>query len=494
LVACTGASYDEFGVVADTANGAFVASQSPIEVMDFSSSSSNIRATTNLVTYFNVPNNSAMAGSQFVVMQLPWEWSVQVPTMSDGSWSCTAQLTKDVWDTTVVPATNTAEAIQVTCAMVSAGTIMVTPNADDAGNAVVLAENQNYTLTISSVPTPEDEYNSGCGSFQVGVGLTASGVTGRSSSQLWTVARPAMTVQSGMSATVWASASATVTRGTYSNTEVCVAPASGNFVEDVSFGVVAGTIAMVGDMSATLGDTNACGNLGAAQAAQLSTYTVYWTKTDGASYLVPSPMAVTVTGGTAAVSVSANVECALGGRSVPIMVTLGAKPHTGIEVSMTVVTYDATVADAVDPSAGITPDTTVLSLDATTTEGILGFACAAEVTGTSLTYVLAGTDAASFALSSASATVAAVAAKAALTAQPDMTITEAASAAGTAAQMHSLTGLCPEVGEGWLFVTPVEDTTFENVAADAVTTHTPLADYDAVVAAFGTAGTSADGM
>jgi hypothetical protein len=132
------------------------------------------------------------------------------------------------------------------------------------------------------------------GSFTVGVGLTASGMTGRSSSMLNTWVSPNMQVATGMTATVWANPSATVSRGTYSNTEVCVTSAAGNFVQDVSFGVVAGTIALHGDMSASLGDANACGCLGAAQAAQLSTYVVYWTKTDGSNYLVPSPLTVTV--------------------------------------------------------------------------------------------------------------------------------------------------------------------------------------------------------
>jgi hypothetical protein len=101
------------------------------------------------------------------------------------------------------------------------------------------------------------------GSFTVGVGLTASGMTGRSSSMMTAWTAPNMVVETGMVATMWAEDEVTVSRGTYSNTPVCVSSAAGNFVEDVSFGVVEGTIAMVGDMSASLGDAAACGYLGA---------------------------------------------------------------------------------------------------------------------------------------------------------------------------------------------------------------------------------------
>jgi len=158
----------------------FVASQTAIGVMNFDSSTTNIRGSTNLMAYFNVPNNAVMAASNYVVLELPHAWSHDVPTMSDGSWSGSATLTKDVWDSSVVPATNTPETIAVTCSMLSAGTIVVTPDNDADNNTVVLAENSNYTLTVSGVPTPENPTNTAVGSFVVGVGLTASGVTGRS--------------------------------------------------------------------------------------------------------------------------------------------------------------------------------------------------------------------------------------------------------------------------------------------------------------------------
>lgn len=159
---------------------------------------------------------------------------------------------------------------------------MVTPDNDSDGNAVTLANNANYTLTVSGVVTPDNAWNMAVGSFVVGTGLTATGTTGRSSAQLWTVTHPNMATATGKVSTNWASGAVSVSRGTYSNTEVCVTSAAGGFAADVSFAPVAGTISMVGEMSASLGDTSACGMLGAAQAAQLSTYMVRWTKTDGA--------------------------------------------------------------------------------------------------------------------------------------------------------------------------------------------------------------------
>lgn len=104
--------------------------------------------------YFNVPNNAVMAASNYVVVELPHAWAVNLPTMSDGSWTGSATMTMDVWDASVVPATNTPETIAVTCSMVAAGTLVVTPDVDADNATVTLAENKNYTLTLSGVPTP----------------------------------------------------------------------------------------------------------------------------------------------------------------------------------------------------------------------------------------------------------------------------------------------------------------------------------------------------
>lgn len=151
---------------------------------------------------FNVPNNAVMTASEYVVVELPWGWS-PLPTMLDGTWTGSATMTMDVWDASVVPATNTPETIAVTCSMVAAGTLVITPDNDADGVAVTLAENKNYTVTISGVPTPEYPMDMALGSFTVGVGLSASGVTGRSSSMLNTWVSPNMAVAPNMVATVW---------------------------------------------------------------------------------------------------------------------------------------------------------------------------------------------------------------------------------------------------------------------------------------------------
>lgn len=48
--------------------------------------------------------------------------------------------------------------------------------------------------------------------------------------------------------------------------------------------------------------------------------------------------------------------------SVPIVVTSDAKPYSDVVVSLTVVTYDATVKNAVNPSENITPGTEKVTL------------------------------------------------------------------------------------------------------------------------------------
>lgn len=87
-------------------------------------------------------------------------------------------------------------------------------------------------------------------------------------------------------------------------------------------------------ISADLGDAEACGNLGVAIGAQLSTYIVYWTKAEGDMYLNLPPLEVEVVGTKSAVNVPTSVTCALGGSSVPIIVSAAAIPHTGIDISL----------------------------------------------------------------------------------------------------------------------------------------------------------------
>lgn len=87
----------------------------------------------------------------------------------------------------------------------------------------------------------------------------------------------------------------------------------------------------------------------------------------------------------------------------------------------------------------------------TSPDGVLGFTCDLEATGTELTYLLGGTDAAAFTLSAATVTVEKVEAAAAIE-NPDMTVAQVADS--TTASDMALTGLCPAVGQGWMFFMP----------------------------------------
>lgn len=71
-------------------------------------------------------------------------------------------------------------------------------------------------------------------------------------------------------------------------------------------------------ISAALGDDMMAGALGAAVTSQVSTYLVYWTKTDGASYTDVAPIEVVVGSDLATVTVPSDVVCSLGGNSVPM--------------------------------------------------------------------------------------------------------------------------------------------------------------------------------
>jgi hypothetical protein len=102
------------------------------------------------------------------------------------------------------------------------------------------------------------------------------------------------------------------------------------------------------------------------------------------------------------VTVPSDVTCSLGGTSVPIVVTADKIPFADIKVSLKT---DVTTVNSKteDKSIGITPNSgEVVTLKVGTSEGVLGFKCAATVTGDSLLYVLDGTDKAVFSLSSTS--------------------------------------------------------------------------------------------
>jgi len=99
--------------------------------------------------------------------------------------------------------------------------------------------------------------------------------------------------------------------------------------------------------------------------------------------------------------------------------------------------------------------------------GVLGFTCDAEATGTELIYLLGGTDKDAFSLSASTVTVTKVEKAAAGVENPEMTVAQVAES--TTASDMALTGLCPAIGQGWLFFMPAPDA---DEAADA--TYEPI--------------------
>lgn len=105
-----------------------------------------------------------------------------------------------------------------------------------------------------------------------------------------------------------------------------------------------------------------------------------------AIYTPLPPLQVEVSAIVSTVTTASSVTCSKGGDSVPIVVSVSDLPFDGIEVSIIKTDYNASVADAVDPSADLTPSSTVLKFDTKVWKGVLGFSCAATVAGTTLDY------------------------------------------------------------------------------------------------------------
>lgn len=146
--------------------------------------------------------------------------------------------------------------------------------------------------------------------------------------------------------------------------------------------------------------------MGTGSTTQLSTHNVAVKVTNGTdTYTALPTLCVTVNAVVATVNVPDKVTCSLGGSSVPIVVTASAVPFSDIAVSLeTVSVKEGDVTK--EKSTGITPNAgETVSLKVGTSQGVLGFKCAAAVTGTLLKYKLAGTDKDMFKLSAAQITV-----------------------------------------------------------------------------------------
>lgn len=318
-----------------------------------------------------------------------------------------------------------------------------------------LAEGKSYEFVLSGVPTAESGVfgpKMAMGSLVLSVGKVATGGTGYSSAQLFPALK-AMAAKTGLALLEFSSNMVSVSRGTYTPKAVCIKPASGNFATDVSVKVSGATFKLnPASLSAKMGAAEACGDLGTASTTQLSTHFVRWTVENGTSKYTNLPtMHAAVGESLGSVTVPSDVTCSLGGKSVPIVVTADKIPFADIKVSLKT---DVTTADGktTDNSAGITPNAgDLVTLKVGTDEGVLGFSCATAVTGTSLLYVLDGTDKAVFSLSSTSIKVTAQKA-------PAQYVNPAMKVAGVADKSKAAStvveGECPGMGDSWINLQP----------------------------------------
>jgi hypothetical protein len=454
----------EFGVVADVAATAY-AQAGMLELVSVASSSTDVRSTTSVTMNFFAATGSGAALADTVCLTLQGMWMPM--KMADGTWaSANAMSLTKLAD----PAVNGSADVSVAMTVTRFSGQTVCGLMDDAATNN-MTENSNYTLVVSGLPTPDYAMSADESQMVLSVAVSTAGGLAHSCGHMYNGVWPSYSVPSGMHMLDTDSLTYTVNRGTYSMDAVVVMPldAAGvvqRFTEDVSLAIASagGVIQMEpATISAGLGDDFMMGMLGAAVTSQVSTYLVYWTKTGGASYTDVAPIEVVVGSDLSTVTVPGTAVCSLGGSSVPMAVTLGACPHTDVTVALTVTAYDNTDETAVDPSAGLNPPADAVTLSLTNPMAVLGFTCDADAAGTSLTYVLAGTDMAAFTLSAATVTVTAQEGASAAVANPDMTIAQVTDS--TTASDMALTGLCPAIGEGWMFFVPAE---LNTVDADGV--------------------------
>jgi hypothetical protein len=384
---------NEFKAAADTTTGSWMG-KLPIDITSMTLSSNILRSTTDITAAFTLPTTSdaATAGSDFIAMTLPFQW-MGVSGWADGSATAGASLKLVTTTGTGSAAKTTKTAVKGAVVQVSGCTVVF--QLDAAATTTKLAETGSYEFVLSSVPTAESAVGAAAmnlGSVVLSVGKVADGGRGFSSAQLFN-ALAAQTVPTGKALLEFAAGTTTVSRGTYTKNAVCVQPASGNFAADVSVSVQGSTFKTnPASLSAKMGAAKACGDMGTAATTQMSTHNVRWSVNNGtAAYTNLPTLMATVNGVAATVNVPDKVTCSLGGASVPIVVTASAVPFADVKVSLT--TSIATDEKKTDNSVGITPNAgEVVTLKVGANSGILGFTCAATVTGKELKYKLDGTD------------------------------------------------------------------------------------------------------
>lgn len=106
---------------------------------------------------------------------------------------------------------------------------------------------------------------------------------------------------------------------------------------------------------------------------------------------------VKVTSGTTAVTVPSSVNCAKGGSSDPVVVSVGVAPYTakgatgGLTLTLAVKAKakDA-AADVAEPSAGVTAYGNAVNFDTGSTSGFVYLTCAADMNVTATVLVTLG--------------------------------------------------------------------------------------------------------
>lgn len=169
------------------------------------------------------------------------------------------------------------------------------------------------------------------------------------------------------------------------------------------------------------------------------------------------PMMVTVGRAQSNVNVPSAVTCYQGGSSFPMGVTLAAQPFTDVKVALAIDEDKSDAANVINNSYGATINAASLAgiqFGSSTTEAFLGFTCTDTANATSLKYVLSGTDAANFKLSSLTAAV--TVEKKVTGAAPTKTITVAMVADSSTAGSVTVEGACPNMGASIIHWAPAD--------------------------------------
>lgn len=147
----------------------------------------------------------------------------------------------------------------------------------------------------------------------------------------------------------------TLKRGTYTVKAVCIKPATGRFIADVSAKPALAAFKLLpSSVTASMGDAVGCSSMGTSSGTRATTHTLYWTVGNGTEkYTALPPTMVTVTRTKATVNVPSTIKCSYGGSSVPMVVTLTDNPFSDIKVGLKKhVTKDGTTET--DNSKGMT--------------------------------------------------------------------------------------------------------------------------------------------